>query len=162
MLTAGRLEGEVWLPADPAAARVRLSFPVADLVVDEPAARREEGEEFASLPSAEDVAGTRRNLLGPALLDAGRYPLIRIDGAAARRPEGLVVRAAVAVRDRTAALEVPVEVATGAGALTVRGGFTVLQSALGLTPFSVGLGALKVRDDLEVRFRLVAVPDPPG
>ena len=41
--------------------------------------------------------------------------------------------------------------------LTIHGGFGVSQAALGLAPFSTGLGALSVRDELEVRFRIVAV-----
>jgi hypothetical protein len=162
VLVARDLEGEVWLPADPAQARFSLSFPVAALAVDEPAARREEGEEFASAPSAEDVAGTRRNLESPAVLDAARYPAIRLDGVAARGPAGLLARASVVVRGRTSELEVPVEVAVTSGELAVRGGFTVQQGTLGLEPFSVALGALRVRDDLAVRFRLVAARDPSG
>ena len=160
VLLARDLAGEVWLPADPAAARFAVSFPVAALAVDEPAARREEGEEFASEPSAEDVAGTRRNLEGPALLDAARYPVIRLDGVAAQGPGGLIARARVVVREHAAELEVPVEVARTPAELVVRGGFTVEQHALGLEPFSVALGALRVRDDLAVRLRLVAAPDP--
>ncbi len=156
------LEGELWLPADPATAGFRLSFPVEALVVDDPAARREEGAEFASEPSAADIAGTRRNLLGPAVLDADRYPVIRLDGAAGRGPAGLVARVRIGVRERALELELPVEARAGDGAFVARGGFTVLQSALGLAPFTVGLGALSVRDDLAVRFRLVAVPDPAG
>jgi YceI-like domain len=162
VLVVRDLSGEVWLPADPAGARFSLSFPVAALAVDEPAARREEGEEFASEPSAADVAGTRRNLESPAVLDAARYPALRLDGVAARGPAGLLARARIVVRDHSAELEVPVEIAMAAGELDVGGGFTVLQGALGIEPFSVALGALRVRDDLAVRFRLVAVPDPAG
>jgi polyisoprenoid-binding protein YceI len=162
VLAVRELAGEVWLPADPAGARFSLSFPVAALAVDEPAARREEGEEFASEPSAADVAGTRRNLEGPAVLDAARYPSIRLDGVAARGPLGLIARARLVVRDHSAELELPVEVSVAPGELDVRGGFTVLQGALGIEPFSAALGALRVRDDLAVRFRLVAVPDPAG
>jgi hypothetical protein len=33
----------------------------------------------------------------------------------------------------------------------------VTQSSIGLTPFSVFLGALKVRDDLRVKFKFVAL-----
>jgi hypothetical protein len=162
VLLARGLAGEVWLPAHPAAARFAVSFPVAQLAVDEPAARREEGEEFASQPSADDVVGTRRNLLGPAVLDAARFPLVRVDGAAADGPGRLAARVRVTVRDQTLTLDVPLERAAAAGEIVVRGGFSVLQSTLGLTPFSAALGALRVRDELAVRFRLVAVPDPAG
>lgn len=162
VLVARGLAGEVWLPADPAAARFALSFPVAAFAVDEPAARREEGAEFASEPSADDIAGTRRNLEGPAVLDAAHYPAIRLDGVAARGASGLVARAHVVIRDRPSELEVPVEFSATPGELVVQGGVTVEQRALGLEPFSVALGALRVRDDLAVRFRLVAVPEPVG
>ena len=162
VLLARGLEGELWLPPDPAAARFRIALPVAALVVDDPAARREEGEEFASEPSAADIDGTRRNLLGPAVLDAGRFATIRLDGAAGRGPAGLVAHVRIAVREQALELEVPVETAADGDAFVVRGGFTVLQSALGLAPFTVGLGVLRVRDDLAVRFRLVAVPAPAG
>lgn len=156
------LEGQLWLPADPAAARFALSFPVAALAIDEPGARREEGSEFAETPSAEDIAGTRRNLEGPAVLDAARHADIRLEGAAARGATGLVVRTRITVRDGGADLEVPVEVTTRGEEVVVRGGFPVTQSGLGLVPFSVALGALKVRDELTVRFRLVAIADPAG
>ncbi len=160
VLVTRDLAGDVWLPADPAAARFSLSFPVATLAIDEAAARREEGAEFASEPSAADVAGTRRNLEGPAVLDAAHYPSIRLDGVARRGPGGLLAHGRIVVRDHASELEVPVEVTVTPGELVVRGGFTVLQGALGLEPFSLALGALKVRDDLAVRFRLIALPDP--
>ena len=66
------------------------------------------------------------------------------------------------VRGRVALVEVPVEVVREGPTLTARGAFTLAQSALGLTPFSVFAGALQVRDQLEVRFRIVAEPVPPG
>lgn len=156
------LEGEIWLPADPAAAQFTLHFPVAALAIDEPQARRAEGEEFAEQPSADDIAGTRRNLESAAVLDAARHPEIRLEGKAARGASGLVARSHLRIRDGDAEVEVPLELTSGSAELGVRGRFSVTQSALGLVPFSAALGALKVRDDLDVRFRLVAVADPSG
>jgi len=160
VLLVGGLTGEVWLPADPAAARFALSFPVAAFAIDEPAARRAEGEEFAVDPGAEDIAGTRRNLEGPVLLDAARYPEVRLDGVAGRDGNGLVAHCQVRVRDHTLELDVPVALESAPGEIVVRGGFSVNHAALGLAPFSVGLGALRVRDELAVRFRLVAAAGP--
>lgn len=156
------LEGEVSRPAGPAAARFALSFPVAELAIDEPAARREEGEEFAVDPSAEDIAGTRRNLEGPAVLDAARHPAIRLEGSADPDGAGLVAHCRIRVRDRTIDVDVPVALSTAPAEIVVAGGFAVTQAALGLVPFSVGLGALRVRDELQIRFRLVAVAGPAG
>jgi len=158
VILARGIAGEMWVPADEAQATLALRVPVAALVVDDQAARAEEGEEFAVQPSEADVEGTRRNLLGPAVLDAEHFPEIRIDGAAAGTPAGLVARVGITVRERTTPLEFPVGVTREGGALTLRGGVTLSQAALGMTPFSVALGALRVRDDVAVRFRLVARP----
>ena len=162
VLRARVLSGEVWLAADPALARFTLTLPVSELVVDEPELRREEGAEFASEPKPSDIDGTRTNLLGPAVLDGAAYPEVTLSGEGARGADGLVAHTTFQVRDRSLAFDVPVAVSMADGTLTAQGGFTVLQSALGLTPFSVALGALRVRDDLAVRFRLVAVSDPAG
>ncbi|MBS0376772.1 MAG: YceI family protein [Proteobacteria bacterium] len=166
VLIARTLEGEVTLPADPAAARFRLAFPVATLAIDEPAARAAEGEAFASVPSAADIEGTRRNLLGPAVLDATTFPRLAIEGHGARADGALAAVAVVTVRGHESTLSVPVALTTeaGSGALLAEGAFELRQSDLGLEPFSIGLGALQVRDALAIRFRLRATPDeaPPG
>lgn len=162
VLLARSLSGDVFLPADPARAHFEVMLPVAELVVDEPAARAAEGTDFASEPSAADIEGTRRHMLGEGQLDAASYPRIVLSGTGARSADGLLARTTLRVRDRSLAQDVPLTVTVENGVLTAQGGFTVLQSALGLTPFSVALGALKVRDDLAVRFRLVALPDPTG
>jgi hypothetical protein len=41
--------------------------------------------------------------------------------------------------------------------LSAAGTFELRQSALGLAPFSVMLGALQVRDDMRLKFRIVAI-----
>jgi hypothetical protein len=42
--------------------------------------------------------------------------------------------------------------------LTVIAAFRVLQSKLGITPFSILGGAIRVRDAIDIRIRLVARP----
>ena len=153
------LAGDIWLAAD-GSGRVTLRFPVAAFSVDEPAARREEGAEFETVPSAADIEGTRHNLLGPRVLDALAHPEIRVEGDLA--PGAATVRARVVVRGVGTALAVPVTLHWTDAGLEAEGGLTVRQSELGLEPFSVALGALQVRDELAVRFHLVAVPAPGG
>ena len=41
--------------------------------------------------------------------------------------------------------------------LVARGELNVSQSSLGLTPFSIFLGALKVQDEMRVKFKFVEV-----
>jgi len=160
VLVSRALAGEVRLATagEWGGASFDLAFPVASLSVDEPALRAEEGAEFATQPTAADIEGTRKNLLGPGVLDALNSPVVRVYGLTAAGEGTVNAHAMLEVRGHAAAVEVPLRVATRDGALTVSGGFGIAQSALGLTPFSVALGTLSVRDEIEVRFRILAVP----
>lgn len=158
VLLSRDVRGRVVLAEDAGATTFELEMPAATLAIDEPAARAEEGAEFESVPTAADVAGTRRNLLGPPVLDAAAFPVVRVSGrGSGGGPADHAVAARLEVRGRTTPLEVPVHVQRTGDELVARGEFRVAQSALGLTPFSVALGALQVRDELVVRFRIVAV-----
>jgi polyisoprenoid-binding protein YceI len=157
VLLSRDVRGWIAVPDDPGAAAFELELPVAALAIDEPAARGEEGAEFASVPTPADVEGTRRNLLGPQVLDAAAFPRVRVLGAGATASGAeFVVHARIELRGRTTPLDVPVRVRRDARELVATGEFRVAQSALGLVPFSVALGALQVRDELVVRFRIVA------
>jgi hypothetical protein len=151
VILAGELDGEL------CGGHFTLSFPVAALVVDPPAARAEEGEDFASVPTRADVDGTRRHLLGPGQLEADAWPRIRLAGAFVPRPGHATVAVRIGIRDATSEIAVPVDVSVDAdGRLVAIGGVEFAQSSFGLVPFSVAMGALKVRDDIAIRFRLVA------
>ena len=158
VLESHELGGEVHLPAATvlAGASFDVAVPVATLVIDDAAARRAEGAEFASQPSAADIDGTRHNLLGPAVLDAGVYPMLRVHGVTRAASTGLEADARIELHGHSSTRAVPLTVTHGDGRLTIRGGFGVAQSALGLAPFSLALGALSVRDEIEVRFEIVA------
>jgi hypothetical protein len=159
VLVSRALEGEVRVaaPGGFVGATFDASLAVSSFTVDEPAARREEGAEFATEPNATDVEGTRHNLLGPGVLDGAAFPTLRVHGVTAGTATSPSAEATVELRGRSTPLTVPLAVTADGATLTVRGGFGVLQSALGLTPFSAALGALSVRDEIEVRFRIVAV-----
>jgi hypothetical protein len=51
---------------------------------------------------------------------------------------------------------VPVQLLVSVHELSASGELTVLQSDLGLTPFTALLGALTVENQMRVRFRVVA------
>ena len=159
VIESHELKGEVHLTNAGVLDRAAFSLavPVGGFIVDASASRREEGADFASEPSSADIEGTRHNLLGPGVLDAAAFPTLGVDGTTSVTAAGATAHAHLTVRGRASTLEVPVTVAHGPHELTIRGGFGVAQSSLGMTPFSVGLGALSVRDQLEVRFTIVAV-----
>jgi hypothetical protein len=151
VLLADGLEGE-WCQG-----RFTLSFPVASLRIDEPAARAEEGEEFASVPTAADIDGTRRHLLAPDQLDAAAWPWIRASGVLAPAPGASTTALQLEVRGVRHEVPVPVRVRTdGEGRTVIEGGADIAQTALGIEPYRVALGALQVRDALAIRFRLVS------
>nr|PZN78828.1 MAG: hypothetical protein DIU56_08035 [Pseudomonadota bacterium] len=153
------VSGTVRLHPELARSAFGLELPVASLIVDDPEMRREAGPEFP--PEVPDSAreGTRRNMLSEAVLDAGRSPVIRVrSDSIVPGSEGLTARIRVNLRGRDHVLDVPVSLELSGDELRAAGEVTVSHAQLGLTPFSVLLGALRVRDDLTIRYRIVARP----
>jgi polyisoprenoid-binding protein YceI len=128
-------------------------------VVDAPLPRGEEGEEFSAHVSDQARKGTRDNMLGPDVLDALHYPEIRIESDSLVGPRwNPSVTAHITVRGNRSELQFPAAVIEQSGSLTVIAAFHVLQSDLGIKPYSVLGGAIRVRDAIEIRVRLVARP----
>jgi polyisoprenoid-binding protein YceI len=152
--------GTVFVNDDIARSSFQLQFPVDTLTVDEPELRAEAGDEFP--PGVPDSAkeGTKRNLLGDALLNGAVYPTITLtSGPLEAAADGsLNAQVQVTVRDQTRTLLVPVRYEMKEGQLIASGELPLKQSDLGLKPFSVMMGALEVKDDMQVRFRFVASP----
>ena len=155
----GRVGGEISVSDSAAASGFRLEIPVESFVVDDATLRAEEGEEFAAAVSDQARKGTRDNMLGADILDAAHYPIINIESDTLVGPRwNPSVTARVTVRGRTSVLKFPAAVIEQAGSLTVVAAFPVLQSKLGIVPYSVLGGAIQVRDAIDIRVRLVALP----
>jgi hypothetical protein len=156
------LSGTFLVHREVAKSRFELFLPVSLLTVDEPRLRAAQGPDFP--PDLPDSAreGTRRNMLSPAVLDAGRYPQIRLRSERLRpTPEGVDAQVQVLIRDQVRTLSVPVSYTLEAGSLRVTGELTIRQTDLGLTPFSALFGALQVRDAMSVKFDIRATAAPP-
>jgi polyisoprenoid-binding protein YceI len=144
-------------PDDLAASRFELEIPVMGLVVDDPALRAGLGEEFASVPSADDVAGTRSNMLGERVLQADRYPSIRVSGTGPiSSPEGQVIDVTIELLGKRVMRRVPTAFTLSGDTLEARGEFTLTHADLGLQPFSVMGGALQVGDKIDFKYRIRA------
>jgi hypothetical protein len=148
-----------WVDAAPRleAASFFLQIPVAEFAVDEASARAAAGGEFAQAVSLDVSTGTRRNMLGGALLNAEQFPLIvvrsiGIDGMEPR----LSARLRVTVAGRDSTLTVPFTLERAGAGVTATADWSLSQSALGLTPFGVLGGALRVRDDIRIHLVVVA------
>ncbi len=153
----GPVQGEIRAGEGAAASGFRLDIPVASLVIDPPAARAEEGEEFAAEVSDPARLGTRENLLGKDLLDAEEHPLIRIESLALAGTRGNpTVSARATLRGAARDLRFRAAVTQQGDVLTVTASFRIRQSDFGISPFSTLGGGLQVRDAVDVRIRLVA------
>jgi polyisoprenoid-binding protein YceI len=153
----GQVRGELSVSDTAADCSFSIEIPVESLEVDAPAWRAEEGEEFTPTLSDQARKGTRDNMLGADVLDAAHYPLIRIESDALRGPRwNPDVSARITVRGKTSVLKFPAAVFEQNGTLTVIAAFRVIQTDLGITPYSILGGAVTVRDAIDIRVRLVA------
>jgi polyisoprenoid-binding protein YceI len=156
---SGKVRGEIYVSDVAAASGFRIEIPVESFAVDAPALRAEEGEEFSASVSDQARKGTRDNMLGKDVLDAAHYPTILIESGTLLGPRwNPDVTAHITVRGKTSELEFPAAVFEQPGSLTVIAAFRVLQSDLGITPYSILGGAVRVRDAIDIRIRLVARP----
>ena len=151
------LTGRIELRRPLATTTLALELPLGSLIVDDPARRAEAGEEFPGELNGPDREGTRANMLGPALLDAARFPVMLLEGLAidGESPD-FSVTARVSLAGRQRDIVVPARLELDGDTLTASGRFTLTHAQLGLSPFSVALGALRVRDDIQVGYRLSA------
>jgi polyisoprenoid-binding protein YceI len=155
------VDGRVAYAGDLSAASFSLSLPSAAFQVDDAAQRTQEGADFSEDVSGDAKAGTLHNMLSPAVLDAAQFPDIAIRSVAISNTNGsLEATLEVSVAGHESRLVAPFTVDIAPGHLTARGTLTLRQSALGLTPLSIFLGALRVQDEMRVKFTFVAVQGP--
>ena len=135
-----------------------MNVPAKGFVVDDARARREEGADFTADVPDDAKSGTLEHMLSAAVLDAGEFPEISLTGIAGDPgAHPLVVSVTVRVAGHESTLEVPFALDIQAGSLTASGSMELRQSTLGLTPYSLMLGALQVQDAMTIKFKIVAV-----
>jgi hypothetical protein len=161
VISVAGLTGRVTVAGDLADSRFELSFPVASLVVDDPQLRANLGEDFASVPTAEDKAGTHRNMLTDKVLDGAKFQSISVKGTGPKSVgESQTLNITVELLGRAVELTVPAEVTMTRDTLTANGEFELTHEALGMKPFSVMLGALQVAENMKFVYRVRAEASP--
>ncbi len=158
VITSASESGQAWTNGTPATSGFEVRMAVAGLVVDDPDARAAAGPYFPGELSESAREGTRTNMLRAEVLDGERYPEIVVRaGSLGGTWDQPTVTASVTIKDRTRSIDVPLTIVRTDGAIVARGAFTVLQSDFGITPFSIGGGAIAVADAVEVSFEIHAV-----
>jgi polyisoprenoid-binding protein YceI len=154
VISSRELRGYIHLPPNPSTGSADLYLALDSLQADEPVLRAQAG--FTTEPSPADVAATRRNML-EKVLEAAQHPFVVLHiGELRDGPTAPVLSGEMTLHGVTRTLRLPVEIERTGDALAVDGGFSLRQSDFGIKPFSVLGGALKVEDQLDVRFRVLA------
>ena len=157
VITSANETGHVWTSGTPANSGFDVRVAVTEFVVNDPAARAAAGPDFpGELPEAARE-GTRNNMLRAEVLDGQHYPeiVVRADSLGGTWDQPTVA-ARVTLKDQTRSIDVPLGIVRTDEAIVARGAFRILQSDFGITPFSIGGGAIAVADAVDVSFEIRA------
>jgi len=159
LITSAGLAGEIQLREPLAESRFALRVPLDSLVVDDEAARNRAGGEFAAPVPDRDREATRRNMLGERLLDAARQGDMLMTAESITGANGRYeARVRVSLAGLEHVLVAPFTLTLAGGRLVAHADLHLTHADLGLEPFAVALGALRVRDDFEVGLTVEARP----
>jgi polyisoprenoid-binding protein YceI len=154
VIASANVEGLVLLSDDPGKSRADLRLPLQQLLVDEPVYRERFGLE-PDLP-ASAIEGTTRNMQDK-VLESGLFPwatvgvrLLSLQDAQA----DLDVN--VTMHGTSFDYRVPAEVTAVGEKLRVVGSMSIAHADFGLVPFGAAAGLLRVAEDIEVVFEIVA------
>ena len=153
------IRGTVNLADAAGGSEFRLDVPVAAFVVDDAQARREEGADFAAEVPEDAKSGTLRNMLSVAVLDGDEFPMITLNSLAVSLPDdtgAMTASVALTVAGHESKIDVPLRLESGSRQLSAKGSLELRQSAIGLAPYSLMMGALQVQDAMTIKFDIVA------
>ena len=153
------LSGEILQREPIERSSVTINIPIAAISVDDSELRAVEGADFAAPVPESARVGTRSNLRGDGVLDMAQFPDIVVRSSTiTQQGATLRIAALVDIRGQSRTIEVPIMLKRNGEQLLATGELLLTQSALGLKPFSVMLGALQVADELSLHFSLTALP----
>ena len=157
VVSVAQLDGTVYVHSDIEQSRFELEIPVHGLILDDPILRRQEGDEYSTGLSKDDIVRTHENMLGKQVLNADLYPIITLTGTGPRGdgPE-FILPFTIEILGAVVNLQIPLTLRLDKDVLEASGAFQLSHSDLGMRPFSTMLGALRVSDELNFKFRIRA------
>jgi len=154
VIASENVEGLVMLSDDPAASRADLLIPLRRLIVDKAEYRAQIGLEGEMTDSAID--GTSSNMQDK-VLESGIYPWVQVSARfASWQSDQPTLSLSVMLHGATFEYLVPVDLQVEPDRLVIKGEMTMQHADFGLTPFSAAGGLIKVAEQLELQFMLVA------
>jgi hypothetical protein len=158
LITSEGLAGAITLGAPLGQTRFDLSLPLESLVVDDETARAAAGGAFAAPVPQKDRDATRQNMLGAKLLDAASQDTMRLTSEMLTGGPGeFEAQVRVSIAGHESVITAPFTVTIVGDRLEAHAGFRLTHADLGLTPFTVALGALRVREEFDVDVTLTAM-----
>ncbi len=153
-IASEHVEGLVMLRDDPAASRADLLVPLRLLIVDKAEHRAQIGLKGEVSESAID--GTSGNMQDK-VLESAIYPWVRIGAKfASAQTDPPTLNVSVTLHGAAFEYLVPVDLQVEPDRLIVKGDMTMQHADFGLTPFSAAGGLMRVAEQLELQFTLVA------
>ena len=157
VITTAALTGTIQMREPVAASSFELSLPLESRVVDDDAARARAGADFSAPVPEKDRAGTRRNMLGDKVLNAALQPELRLASESVSGGAGQYeAKVRVSIAGSEHVVTAPFTVVIEGDHLEARAELHLTHEDVGLVPFTVALGVLKVRDDFKVYLTLEA------
>jgi hypothetical protein len=130
-----------------------FAFAPRELVVDRPVHRERVGLDAG--PGEDDIRGTYDNML--KVLEPDAFPWVSLHASSlSRRENGAEVDVTVTLHGRERTYRLPVAIEHDAGRIAVSGTTTIRHGDFDLEPYSAAGGLLRVADELEIDFRIVA------
>lgn len=156
VIVSKTLSGTVWIEPELNQSLAEINLPVASFEVDDPAERANEGDGF-STPIPENArSGTRENMMGESVLNASRYAFIRARCGDLQTGDAGSLRCIFSIAGKNVTLNLPITYTIDGTRLTASGEAAISHQQLGLQAFSAGGGAIRVAEEITVRYRLTA------
>jgi YceI-like domain len=147
--------GRVQIGDSVSASSFLLSASVDGFVIDDAQSRSEEGSDFPGDIPEDAKAGTRRNMLSSAVLDAAEFPDITAKSMSLTGTlDDLNADLEISAAGHTSRIAVPFTLQGDAHHFTAVGSVELRQTALGLNPYSLLHGALQVQDAMRLKFAI--------
>jgi hypothetical protein len=150
--------GVVQIGAGVSASSLSLRMRADGFVIDDAQSRQEEGGDFPGDIPEDAKAGTRRNMLSSAVLNAAEFPDITVTSASLTGSlNELNADLEITAAGHTSRISVPLSLQGDAHHFTATGLMELRQTALGLTPYSLLYGALQVQDAMQLKFKITVL-----
>jgi YceI-like domain len=149
------ITGRVQIGTDVSASSFSLRMRADGFVVDDAQSRQEEGGDFPGDIPEDAKAGTRRNMLGSAVLNAAEFPDITVKSVALSGTlSELHADLEISAAGHASRISVPLSLQGDAQRFIAEGSVELRQTALGLVPYSLMHGALQVLDAMQLKFKI--------